>query len=201
MVFSFNKRWSRGQVEVGESIHTHTWCYFISVSEYISFYYLEGCISMKSNRHVYPELKAFYPWTHSVWLKVVSWYQVFIGMHPISSRCSQTQVSFPPRGVLVYSFILHLHTRLLQALICAPRWGQGNPCALLLVSPLIQAGSKTRPEPMRGWREAGRGEAAAAGGGRGGAYGVTECLGTCHFVSVLASTSGLLSLWPQAKYD
>lgn len=34
------------------------------------------------------------------------------------------------------------------------------------------------------------------GGGwdRGGVDGVTECLGTCHFVSALACTSGLLSL-------
>lgn len=40
------------------------------------------------------------------------------------------------------------------------------------------------------------------GGGRGkaGADGVTECLGTCHFVSALASTSGPHSLSPQAKY-
>lgn len=38
------------------------------------------------------------------------------------------------------------------------------------------------------------------GFGKGGADGVTECLGTCHFVSVLASTSGLHSLSPQAKH-
>lgn len=49
---------------------------------------------------------------------------------------------------------------------------------------------------------AGVGGNAAGGGGRGkgGANGVTECLGTCHFVSALASTSGLYSLSPQAKF-
>lgn len=33
----------------------------------------------------------------------------------------------------------------------------------------------------------------------GGADGVTECLGTCHIVSALASTSGRHSLSPQAQ--
>lgn len=67
--------------------------------------------------------------------------------------------------------------------------GRGHPCALLPVSPLIWVRVKDLA-----WAE-GRME------GSGGADGVTECLGTCHFMSALASTSGLLSLWPPAKYD
>lgn len=42
--------------------------------------------------------------THSVWLKLVSFYQELIQMHPIFSRCTQTHFSFPHKG----SFCIHL---------------------------------------------------------------------------------------------
>lgn len=67
----------------------------------------------------------------------------------------------------------------------------------------LAAGQPSDPGRVRAlaWaNERMQGENAGGGRGKGGADGVTECLGTCHFVSALASTSGLHSLSPQAKY-
>lgn len=83
----------------------------------------------------------------------------------------------------MYSFILHLHMRLLQALICEPSKAGATMC--LTAGEPSDLARVTDSAWANEWMEEGV---------RGGADGVTECLGTCHFVSVLASTSGLLSL-------
>lgn len=140
--------------------------------------------------------RAFFPtnhsdpggWTHSVWLKVVSWYQELIQMHPIFSRCTQTRFSFPHKGSLCIN------------LFCIYIWGCCRPWSVSPVRP-GQPMCLTAGEPS----DLGRVKDSTWANERmecsGGADGVTECLGTCHFVSVLVSTSGLLSLWPQAKYN
>lgn len=95
-------------------------------------------------------------------------------------RCSQPRPSDPTRAPCVF-----IYSAFTYAAAAGPHLSPvrpSSPCALLLVSPLIWAGSKTRA-----WAN----ERTAAGGGAGG---VTECLGTCHFASALASTSDLLSL-------
>lgn len=77
-----------------------------------------------------------------------------------------------------------------------PDWAK--PCALLLVSPPDPGRVKVLAWANERMQQGGNAVELGAGGGKGGADGVTECLGTCHFVSALASTSGLHSLPPPA---
>lgn len=100
-----------------------------------------------------------------------------------------------PPGLLMYSFIPHLHICPLQDLICEP--GETGATHVPRCRSALWSG-QGQSLGLSQWEDA----VGNAGGGRGkgGADGVTECLGTCHFVSALASTSGLHSLSPQAKH-
>ncbi len=58
--------------------------------------------------------------------------------------------AFPTRAPCVFIYSAFTYEAALGPDLRA-WWGRGKPCALLLVSPLNEAGSKTRPEPMGGW--------------------------------------------------
>lgn len=89
----------------------------------------------------------------------------------------------------MYSFILHLHMRLLKAFI----WEPSESRAIHLPYRWWALWSRQGQRLGLVWASEGPGVVGESCGG------VTECLGTCHFVSVFESTSGLLWLWPQAK--
>lgn len=126
---------------------------------------------------------------HSGQLEVASWHHELIGMHTILSRCTQTPPCFTHEGSsCINAFCIYI------CVCCRPR-----PASLAQPEqPMCLAAGE--PSDLGKSQRIGLGQWEGGGGCRGGADGVTECLGTCHFVSALASTSGPLSLWPQAKY-
>lgn len=125
---------------------------------------------------------------HSGQLEVASWHHELIGMHTILSRCTQTPPCFTHEGSsCINAFCIY---------ICVRR--RPRPASLAQPEqPMCLAAGE--PSDLGKGQRIGLGQWEGGGGRRGGADGVTECLGTCHFVSALASTSGPLSLWPQAK--
>lgn len=126
---------------------------------------------------------------HSDQLEDVFWHHKLIGMHIILSRCTQIPPCFTHEGSsCINAFYIYI-------------WVCYRPRPASLAQPeqpmCFAAGE---PSDLGKGQIVGLGQWEGGGGHKGGADGVTECLGTCHFVSALASTSGLLSLWPQAKY-
>lgn len=110
-------------------------------------------------------------------------------MHAIFSRC-WTQLSFPYKASLcIHLFCIYIRGRCRPWSVSTVRPGQ----------PMCHAAGEAS-DPGR-VKDSAKAKERMERGGRGGAEGVTECLGTCHYASALASASGLLSLWPGAKYD
>lgn len=140
-------------------------------------------------------------WTHSVGS---SWYRERIQMRPICSRCMQTWLCCPHKG----SLCIHLFHIYICACSGAAMWSVslarlGQPMCLAAGEPSdpgrVTVLARANERMQGGWGGGGGMQWEGGGRGKGGADGVTECLGTCHSVSALASTSGLRSLSPQAK--
>lgn len=122
-------------------------------------------------------------------LEDASWHHKLIGMHTILPRCTQIPPCFTHEGSLcINAFCIYI-------CVCC----RARPASLAKPEqPMCFAAGE--PSDLGKGQIIGLGQWEGGGGHKGGADGVTECLGTCHFVSALASTSGLLSLWPRAKY-
>lgn len=142
----------------------------------------------------------------TMWTQITSfcWIILVSGVILKASHLSQVYTNvaqLSPQGLLMHAFIPHFHLWWLRGPICEP--GQTGPTHVPCCRSAPWSG-QGQSLGLSQWEDAaGRGGDAVelgAGRGKGGADGVTECLGTCHFVSALASTSGLHSLSPPAKY-